>query len=132
MPAVDPQWDKIVRNIQGYARLGVTRLLTSAADGIVNDVKSTMSTFYAGESSPPGGPPYRRSGYLRGSVQSKIDFKTSTVYVFDDMRYAHYVEFGTSRMKPRPYLRGGLIRYITTQLGAQVEMSYGKVKSPGW
>lgn len=125
-------WDQIARNLEKYANLGWRRFARSAAKSIVQDIKSTMMIRYEGIASPPGGPPYWRTADLRKSVQSTISWSTKTIYVYADMRYAAYVEFGTSRMKPRPYLRGGLLRYVTTKLGDQIEASYGSVRDPGF
>lgn len=42
------------------------------------------------------------TGRLQGSIKSKVE--NNTVIVGTDVEYAAYVEFGTSRQRPQPYL----------------------------
>lgn len=49
------------------------------------------------------------TGHLRGSITHTTD--DDAAYVGTNVEYAGYVEFGTSKMAPRPYLENALINY---------------------
>tara|TARA_R100000664_G_C2759822_1_gene150034 strand:+ start:1494 stop:1871 length:378 start_codon:yes stop_codon:yes gene_type:complete len=55
--------------------------------------------------------PKRRTGTLIESIQADVDVESDgkhNIYIFPDLdvaHYAEYVEFGTSRMKPRLYIK---------------------------
>ena len=56
----------------------------------------------------PGNPPAVDTGTLRRSVTYSVDEKNLTGYVgsvLNDPPYGAYLEYGTSRMKPRPWLK---------------------------
>ena len=46
------------------------------------------------------------TGRLRGSISHAVD--GNTVYIGTNVEYAPYVELGTSRMAPRPFLRNAI------------------------
>lgn len=74
---------------------------------IETDIKTAINT--RGEvPSFPGEPPHKVSGHLFESVYSKAE-KTGNLKVTgtigDNAEYAAYLEYGTSRMSPRPYFR---------------------------
>ena len=52
---------------------------------------------------------YRRTGLLRsrtlGDAKSRVDGNNIVTSVRSRTKYAKYIEFGTSRMKARPFLR---------------------------
>jgi HK97 gp10 family phage protein len=83
-------------------------VLNVTAAKIAADVKQLISTTGA-----PDGVPRRRTGNLLMSVSAgrqRMGFMKITQYVGvnpdgpDEWGYAGYLEYGTSRMKPRPYL----------------------------
>lgn len=45
------------------------------------------------------------TGRLRNSISHAVDMSDNSVYIGTNVEYAAYVELGTSRMKPRPYLK---------------------------
>jgi HK97 gp10 family phage protein len=45
-----------------------------------------------------------RTGNLRNSIQTDVESDGLTAHVGTGVEYAAYVEFGTRRMAPRPYL----------------------------
>lgn len=56
----------------------------------------------------PGNPPAVDTGTLRRSVTYSVDEKNLMGYVgsvINDPPYGAYLEYGTSRMKPRPWLK---------------------------
>ena len=58
---------------------------------------------------PREGSTYVRTGRLRNSISHARD--DTSAYVGTNVEYAAYVELGTSRMKPRPYLRPAAENY---------------------
>jgi HK97 gp10 family phage protein len=62
--------------------------------------------------------PYR-TGDLRGSIQSTVDFlpgRRVAAFIGSTLDYAGYVELGTSKMAAQPYLRPALAQ-VTAGLG---------------
>lgn len=60
--------------------------------------------------SVPGSGPAVRTGRLRSSISWRVLADASGVYadIGTNVEYAAYVELGTERMAPRPYLRPAL------------------------
>jgi len=59
-------------------------------------------------SSAPGDPPRKRTGHLFKSVYNRINKINKFVVqgiVGDNAEYAVHLEYGTSKMAPRPYMR---------------------------
>ena len=60
----------------------------------------------------PPSPTYVRTGNLRNSLTGKYAKDEKTVYIGTNVEYAPYVEFGTRRMKEKPYLRNACSKYV--------------------
>lgn len=58
----------------------------------------------------PESPSYKRTGNLRNSITHTV--VDNAAYVGTDMEYAPYVELGTIRMRPRPFIKPSLANYI--------------------
>lgn len=56
--------------------------------------------------SAPGEPPRKRTGFLQANVQLDVDEAnlTARVGILANAKYGAYLEFGTRKMKPRPFL----------------------------
>lgn len=63
------------------------------------------TTVYGAFPSAPGEPPHKQTGFLRESVTYEIDEPSLTARVGSNAEYAKPLELGTSKMKPRPWLR---------------------------
>lgn len=70
----------------------------------------------------PESPNYRRTTNLRQSLSHARD--DTSAYVGTNVEYAAYVELGTSKMKPRPYLRPAAENY-TDEYKALVKAALG-------
>lgn len=103
--AKDPLHLRVVYNlIPGYAAAlpgVVDRVVEKAARDIEAHAKASM-----GRQSPPsapGSPPAIRTGTLANSIQStRMSLNHWRVTV--GAEYGAYLEFGTSRMAPRPFM----------------------------
>ena len=58
----------------------------------------------------PQSPSYVRTGRLKNSISHAVS--GDTAYIGTNLEYAPYVELGTSRMAPRPFLRNGIMNYV--------------------
>lgn len=62
----------------------------------------------------PESPNYKRTGNLRQSItHSEPNMVGKYVDVGSRVEYAPYVEFGTRKMKPRPFLKNAVTKYKT-------------------
>jgi HK97 gp10 family phage protein len=89
-----------------------------AADYMVGVTKIMISTPYP-PSSTPGDPPHMRTGDLMRSIQQNKRGRTYVISAGTDggtASYASYLEYGTSKMAPRPFMRpmiGMIINRLT-------------------
>ena len=58
----------------------------------------------------PESPSYVRTGRLKNSISHAVD--DNDVYIGTNVEYAPYVELGTFRMAPRPFLRNAITNYV--------------------
>lgn len=81
----------------------VLKNLSGARSGKLYKVQGTNRTYRA---SAPGEPPASRLGHLRASYQYKVlgSGHNSKGFVGSELEYAHYLEYGTYKMQPRPHL----------------------------
>lgn len=107
--------EKVSKRIRDEATLRVTR----AGEHLRTSVLETLSgsrhgrryrvpgtrRFYT--ASAPGEPPAVRLGRLRQSIRAKVEKRRAEVSssVGTDLDYGDYLERGTSRMAPRPWLK---------------------------
>lgn len=77
----------------------VRRIQRGPASGEVYELYEPRRTHQA---SAKGQPPMSDTGRLASSVETRTDGMTG--YVFTRVKYGPYLEFGTSKMDPRPWL----------------------------
>jgi HK97 gp10 family phage protein len=79
------------------------------AQDMYTDVKESLS---AAGTSNPGQPPAKDTGALLASIYQKVDhdIKRDVIVIGAEAPYAASLEFGTSKMSPRPFLRPMLNR----------------------
>lgn len=92
--------------------------LSSYGDQIVAETKADIDTPYP-PASEPDTPPHRRKGYLHDGVHrdGPDEFQVEGVVmhivserVEEDPRVPMFLEFGTSKMAARPYMRPSMDR----------------------
>ena len=83
--------------------------------------KGSTYTIYP-HPSRPGEPPRARTGWLKGHIQYEFDRATMSARVGVGLaaKYGLYLEFGTRKMAPRPWLFATL-RKVLPQLKALAE-----------
>lgn len=91
----------------------ISALLRGAANEMVSDMKMSMGTSPAGATykhgnvshvaSAPGYPPNPDTGALRASINFYPESNTRVV-IADGVEYGLYLEIGTERIEPRPFV----------------------------
>lgn len=95
----------------------IMEALGAEAEG--NAIKEINKLVYDTEPSPS----YVRTGRLKNSISHAVD--DHDVYIGTNVEYASYVELGTFRMAPRPFLRNGIANY-TNDYKRIIEDGLGK------
>ncbi len=103
MPIANDIFDRFKRGI--HREMG--RRLNRSGDEIVRAVRESISTPYP-PASGPGNPPHRRSGGLWRSIFATR--RGDAVTVAASAPHGEYLERGTSRMAPRPFLERGFVK----------------------
>jgi len=96
--SVDWQGDKALHDLEKELQ----KNMEQAADYLAQKTQEAIATPYPPASSP-GNPPHLRSGDLQRSVHPVL--MPNSFKVVADMPYALMLEFGTSKMAARPFLR---------------------------
>lgn len=93
-------------------RQGLDRALDAAltAIGLAAETNAKQEITEAVYNTPPS-PTYKRTGRLRNSISNKPVPEEKSVYIGTNVDYALFVEAGTSKMPPRPYLRPAATEY---------------------
>lgn len=93
------------------------RALRMVAEEMVTDIKLSFGT----SPSAPGEPPGVDTGTLKGGIMATPD-GPGRILIHDQVEYGVYLEFGTERMDPRPWMtpvfeawRGRIGRYLKDQ-----------------
>ena len=53
------------------------------------------------------------TGRLRNSITNAVEMGEQAVYIGTNVEYASWVELGTSRTQPRPYLKPAVVNYMS-------------------
>ena len=102
--------DEMSRNIVNY----VDAVIKREAFKMEGDMKKSMQGAKHGQvyyrhgrphqASAPGEPPARWTGNLANSIHTVTDAQPHTALVMIDSEYAAYLEYGTVKMQPRPFV----------------------------
>ncbi len=82
------------------------RIINKKSEDMLNEIKSSINIPYP-PPSQPGEPPHKRTGDLQSSFRiNKRDSGTEIVreIITDEMKLANWLEYGTERMEPRPFI----------------------------
>lgn len=100
-------YERKLRKAEAFMDNDVTKLLVDAVLNVVNIAKILVQTQYP-PASNPGEPPHRRTGKL----QSLIDIGEIRNFSVKFGSYASYsaaLEYGTSKMRPRPFMTPAIV-----------------------
>ena len=97
------QWNNqaVNRALGNGAAVGIA----AAADYVAAYLSALIAVPGNGVPSSPGSPPHKQTGNLLASITVRVDRATATAAVWPAADYGVYLEFGTARMAPRPYVR---------------------------
>jgi HK97 gp10 family phage protein len=91
-----------IPKFRGDMRNEMRKRLSRAAISVSRHAKQLVSV--AGPSaSRPGSPPHKQTGRLRASIAWEL-VGDDRARVGTNVKYGRYLELGTSRMSPRPWL----------------------------
>lgn len=103
--------------VQARIRAEMARRIHACAVLVLNRARELISTpgttagkkrrVYGTNPSAPGEPPHKQTGRLRQSVAREVHGLTARVGT--NVQYGRWLELGTSRMAPRPWLRRALM-----------------------
>jgi len=85
----------------------VPDLMRQTGEQLIRDIRGIVNTPYP-PASTPGNPPHRRSGRLSKLLMAKVvgdELYVKSAARRGDAPYPKFLEEGTSKMAPRPYLR---------------------------
>lgn len=111
------QWDdtRIQERLTRAAMRGVIKaaeLVRSEAISLILNTPKTGRIYprrgIEHQASAPGEAPASDTGRLVNSIRTSYDVAKLTAYISADANYAGYLEFGTQKMEPRPFLRPAL------------------------
>ena len=77
--------------------------LAAAGEIVADYMRASVATPYP-PSSSWGNPPHKRTGGLQSSITSEVDAGDLTVAVGAPGMVAYWLETGTVKMKPRPFV----------------------------
>jgi len=95
--------------------------------GVIRKVKGGPGgkgkTVYGAFPSAPGEPPHKQTGHLRRSVTHEVNNTKLFARIGTNVTYGRFLELGTKRMAPRPWLRRSL-----SETSAKVKQILGGTK----
>lgn len=109
----------VVRGTESIRNEAINLILSTAKSGRVYQRRGIVH--YA---SAPGEPPASDTGNLVRSITTQYDRSTLTGKVIVTAAYGPYLEFGTAKMAPRPFLRPAVANRrdaIEADIAAEIE-----------
>lgn len=99
------QWDD--NRIKAAILQAANKGIEAAGDVVANRAVTLIGNDHGGVPSLPGNPPNTQTGTLHKSITRTVA-EAGKVLVGTAVEYGPYLEFGTSRMAPRPWIRRAL------------------------
>lgn len=97
--------DKILAALPEQIEQALTAIGVAAESNAVAEVDKAV---YDTPESKSG---YIRTGRLRNSLTHEVHTEEKSVWIGTAVEYAKFVEFGTRKMKPRPYLKPAIVEH---------------------
>ena len=72
-------------------------------DGIVSDITATQGSYRPPDHSQPGEVPFWITGEVANSFDVLVNRRQLHAMIYSDDPVSRFLEYGTSRMRPRPY-----------------------------
>jgi phage gpG-like protein len=95
-----------IRKLERLQR-DLDRITDRAVAGLAFDGEAYIKQSFGTSPSQPGETPGVDTGKLRNSIRAERE-RAAQWAISTDTEYAAHLEFGTSRMAPRPYMAPGL------------------------
>ena len=95
--------DKTLAEFEIAARKAMAEIGIKAEENVKREATTLIYD------APPAKSGYRRTGTLRNSITH--DSTDDTAFVGCNVEYAPYVEYGTSKMPARPFIKNGVNNY---------------------
>lgn len=99
------EFDKLINEATMITELAADKMAENMKKSILTGAKSGQQYYSNGkrhQSSAPGQAPANNTGALVRSIKVKKNGKEATISIEKD--YAIYLEFGTSKMRARPFI----------------------------
>jgi hypothetical protein len=103
----------VVANLQAQSWLGIVRAVVFYWTQLQNALNVANPRPY-NQPSAPGDPPRKRTGWLQRNVVYELNEQTrvAKVGLTANVPYGLWLEIGTRKMRPRPYLIATLNKYL--------------------
>ena len=122
-----------LKALPAAAEVAAGDALREVADGAAEDVRSALQESTGGARSVPDAVPADPEGRLAAAVTVVRHPDRPAAAVTVDLPFAHYLEFGTVKMAPRPFLRPAMLQAgqnAGAKLGAALRGATASLKGP--
>jgi HK97 gp10 family phage protein len=105
---ISAQVDDLINDFRAYGEKVYTNVGKAVLKGCLTVERAAKESIVgpSNEVSEPGEPPKIKTGRLRASITHRIVYEDAQVVgeVGTNVEYGIYLEYGTSKMAPRPFL----------------------------
>jgi HK97 gp10 family phage protein len=105
---ISAQVDDLINDFRAYGEKVYTNVGKAVLKGCLTVERAAKESIVgpSNEVSEPGDPPKIKTGRLRASITHRIVYEDAQVVgeVGTNVEYGIYLEYGTSKMAPRPFL----------------------------
>jgi HK97 gp10 family phage protein len=105
---ISTQVDDLIKDFRSYGEKVYTNVGKAVLKGCLTVERAAKESIVgpSNEVSEPGEPPKIKTGRLRASITHRVVYEDEQVVgeVGTNVEYGIYLEYGTSKMAPRPFL----------------------------
>jgi HK97 gp10 family phage protein len=105
---ISAQVDDLIKDFRAYGEKVYTNVGKAVLKGCLTVERAAKESIVgpSNEVSEPGEPPKIKTGRLRASITHRVVYEDAQVVgeVGTNVEYGVYLEYGTSKMAPRPFL----------------------------